>query len=963
MPAAIALNGNELLEAVQSGVSSRINIDQIGAFIQSRFPLVNLAITAVATLADLRGLTSRPLVVLNEGYATPGDNGGGVWYWDGSDTTTADNTGTVVQCVNANDGRYKRLYEGPLMIEWFGAVEGATVTSELQACLDYAVSTGEAVTNFPGSTFDVDDAVTVGGGTVQLLWDQKNALFRQNGKFKGLFLFPGYSRISNYRWLYTTTRAWDIASFTRGLVTTTLVTTAPYGFTTGASLYFNGFTAPTLFNNTTATATVVNATTFTIPLNTAGFALTDCKDNGSGLVRVVSSAALTSIATDDSIKVYDVLGTTEANGQWLATKLASVAVSNAVNNGSGAIRLTVASSSTQTGDPVTVAGVTGTTEANGNWIATRINATTIDLQGSTFANVYISGGALTAPNVVDLQGTTFANAYISGGYVTEYIDYAGGGHVSDRPTIGGQGFSAWQTITGAWVTGDYVELHNGTAENFYSLMCLRGPVVPDAAGPNGYDFRSQAVGFKATDLRAISCDFLFTGTSMSGAYVRGGRMTTPTNNTVPPHMVYTQSPAATPEFIIGAANNGSGAIRITTSSTQSYTTGLSVTLEDVGGTVEANGTWLITRISSTEFDLQGSTFVNAYTSGGIAYVTMDGFIDGAQIYDLKLEDFTYSDALKFSNMRYSTLEGIHLTNCTAGGITLGYATGNKIIAPTIIGVADTSYGIRQTDVLGSDNQIIGGTISGAVDAQYYAVFAAGGARLTAIGVTAVSDFAVSTSSTVRTFYNGSAGGMICRSCTDIQLQDNNAYSYGNATNAGELLIDNPIQRGRQGLLRTGSGSTTRLMVTPAFVDSWDAGDTACINNAGTLSLTSTASLDGSVFTGLVSLKNVAETYSAPAITSGTLTINLALGTVFNVANNANITTFTISNTPAGKATAFTLILTADGTGYAQTWGASVVWPLGAAPTLTTTNGKRDVLTFITNDAGTTWFGSVSGQNY
>lgn len=113
----------------------------------------------------------------------------------------------------------------------------------------------------------------------------------------------------------------------------------------------------------------------------------------------------------------------------------------------------------------------------------------------------------------------------------------------------------------------------------------------------------------------------------------------------------------------------------------------------------------------------------------------------------------------------------------------------------------------------------------------------------------------------------------------------------------------------------------------------------------------------------VTLTQVAETYTAPTISAGTLTINLANGTVFNVANNANITTFSITGTVASKANAFTLVLTANGSGFTQAWGASVVWPSGAAPTLTTTNNKRDIIVFMTNDGGTTWFGSVVGQNY
>lgn len=106
-----------------------------------------------------------------------------------------------------------------------------------------------------------------------------------------------------------------------------------------------------------------------------------------------------------------------------------------------------------------------------------------------------------------------------------------------------------------------------------------------------------------------------------------------------------------------------------------------------------------------------------------------------------------------------------------------------------------------------------------------------------------------------------------------------------------------------------------------------------------------------------------ETYTAPAITAGVLTIDLSTATVFNVANSANITSFTVTQAVAGKAQSFTLFLTANGTGYTQAWGSSVKWAGGTAPTLTTTNGKKDILTFVTNDGGTTWYGFVGGKNF
>jgi hypothetical protein len=76
--------------------------------------------------------------------------------------------------------------------------------------------------------------------------------------------------------------------------------------------------------------------------------------------------------------------------------------------------------------------------------------------------------------------------------------------------------------------------------------------------------------------------------------------------------------------ISGAANNGSGAIRLTisglTAGTGPSNTNLNientVTVYGVNGTTEANGTWRFTIIDSAHIDLIGSTFVNAYGGGG-----------------------------------------------------------------------------------------------------------------------------------------------------------------------------------------------------------------------------------------------------------------------------------------------------------------------------------------------------------
>lgn len=125
----------------------------------------------------------------------------------------------------------------------------------------------------------------------------------------------------------------------------------------------------------------------------------------------------------------------------------------------------------------------------------------------------------------------------------------------------------------------------------------------------------------------------------------------------------------------------------------------------------------------------------------------------------------------------------------------------------------------------------------------------------------------------------------------------------------------------------------------------------------------TATLVNATFTGLLTLLSLAETYTAPAITAGTLTIDLTLGTVFNVSNIADITTFSIINTTAAHAESFTIFFTADGTQRAQTWGASVKWPGGNPPALSSAVGKVDCVSFVTNNGGTTWFGFVGGYSF
>lgn len=96
--------------------------------------------------------------------------------------------------------------------------------------------------------------------------------------------------------------------------------------------------------------------------------------------------------------------------------------------------------------------------------------------------------------------------------------------------------------------------------------------------------------------------------------------------------------------------------------------------------------------------------------------------------------------------------------------------------------------------------------------------------------------------------------------------------------------------------------------------------------------------------------------------AGTLTIDLTTGNSFVTTLTENITTVTISNPPVtGDYGQFVIKIIQDGAGGAFTvaWPASVIWPGGIAPTITTSNSAIDEITLRTIDAGTEWRGSFS----
>lgn len=112
--------------------------------------------------------------------------------------------------------------------------------------------------------------------------------------------------------------------------------------------------------------------------------------------------------------------------------------------------------------------------------------------------------------------------------------------------------------------------------------------------------------------------------------------------------------------------------------------------------------------------------------------------------------------------------------------------------------------------------------------------------------------------------------------------------------------------------------------------------------------------------GRPELKDYSETISTVSSSSGSLTLDIENGNVFDVTLTENITTLTINNPPvSGKACYITLILKQDATGgRTVTFPASVNWSGGTAPTLSTDPNAVDVLKLLTTDGGTSWYGNA-----
>lgn len=94
--------------------------------------------------------------------------------------------------------------------------------------------------------------------------------------------------------------------------------------------------------------------------------------------------------------------------------------------------------------------------------------------------------------------------------------------------------------------------------------------------------------------------------------------------------------------------------------------------------------------------------------------------------------------------------------------------------------------------------------------------------------------------------------------------------------------------------------------------------------------------------------------------TGSVTLNLANGNIFNVTLSGN-TTFAFTGATNNQGCSFTLYLRQGTSPRTVAWPNAVRWS-GGAPMLSGANSV-DILVFETLDGGANWYGSVVGTNF
>lgn len=143
--------------------------------------ILNSGLIYKKTIAQIRALSG---TLPNNNLYTTDLNQEGNWYYDSTDTTSADNTGTIL--VTSDGKRIKRIYDtNSINVKWFGA-KGDGITNDvtiLQSVIDYINSIGGGTMYAPVGTYLLQ-------GLVGMEWKSKVSL-KGDGQSNTIFTVDG----------------------------------------------------------------------------------------------------------------------------------------------------------------------------------------------------------------------------------------------------------------------------------------------------------------------------------------------------------------------------------------------------------------------------------------------------------------------------------------------------------------------------------------------------------------------------------------------------------------------------------------------------------------------------------------------------------------------------------------------------------------------------------------------------
>ena len=201
--------------------------------------------------------------------------------------------------------------------------------------------------------------------------------------------------------------------------------------------------------------------------------------------------------------------------------------------------------------------------------------------------------------------------------------------------------------------------------------------------------------------------------------------------------------------------------------------------------------------------------------------------------------------------------------------------------------------------------------------------------------------------------------------TDLKVRNNSIFDgridANNINVTGIITTANHKLDSTSGEIRTGIITATNIVVGTALSTS--------SNQTGFGTATPRAKVD---IEGSAKFKTYSEYVEVLDISGGNVNVDLSIAQSFTLTVDEAVTQFTLLNPPSG-ATAFSILITQDSTGYSvgiatfKDSGGSAIdvkFPAGGVlPIVTTTASASDIYSFKTFDGGSTLFGVVGGQNF